>query len=1546
MTDHSGTRIVHYYHHDEVEHLVRVLLPATTQFPSGIETRYDYDMDADHPAMRHNIVRITDASGRIYLENEYAGPEAGWAFNTVQRQLHGGFEYLFDYEQIQWVPPDEVFVEDLASRTCVGQPDGSLHVYTFNFRGDMLDHRTRLNADGSYRIIVIQQRHDAHGNLIETIEPDGASTVFTYDSTNPDARARSNLLKVERRAALPGTPSRIVLRAQFDPVYQLPISTFDEDGRETRLIYDFDLGVPNATGRLVRKESPATTLLDGTPQQSILHFEHDTRGRLVANISSRGARTELERFTGGLLDGFVSRVVADVAGAAETTQYEYDAFGFLRSTTAPDGGIFELRHNAVGQREALALPAIDGFSPVQTAWFGDAGAPVRVERPRGDYSDATITDAFIVDTFEFDVLGRMVVATQAANTARPRRLARKLDYDGRPLSEWNALKTRTDRVYDERGLLIEETRGVGTSSKSRTRYRYDRAGRVVRIEDAVGRVMTIAHDAWGRRREIHLPGGAIQHYIWGTCDRLQETFVEGTPGLGAPTRLLTRQTMTYDERGRTTAVTRWVFEDDATLAHPLTTQFSHDEDDNPIDVHLPTGAVISTQFDGLGRRVRSTDPDGNINRMSYDSGGRLGAVEISEVEGPVTRQRVHRYEYDIRGRLRVSQSPTSRTELTYDDRDLVREQHESGGVTTTFEVGAHGEILSTARDPGGLNVRSRWTYDAELQPIEYVDPVGQTTRWERDPLGRTTRTTLGDGSSWLRNFDPADRLLEQVTPSGSRTRYTYGNQFSSPTGFSVSAGAGLDAVPTHTYEYDALERLVRASAPTGNVARRYDSLGRVIEEATAAGTVSREFDDAARTFDIVYPDGRTERTTRDLLGRTVGVTLQTPGTLGGAAGTQLIAIDYLGIASAGRITYGNGVRATHAYDDARRVMRVDLRSAGGALLDSQRLRHDARGRRAVVQSAFPAPHASLAEFDNCDRLRATREDFPLDLLSNQPNPALQISDVATVATAAATATLVQSFDLNSADDRLQLTRSGAVSSVTTYQHASGHRLANVDGVSLTHHVDGHRASDDRFAYDVDGLGRLTRVRDVATNTVRAEYHYDALGRVAAGTLDGIVFTRAFVDQTWIEERSAGVVRQRSLHPLSIIPLSVTDALGTTYLHEDSGKSLWCSTNAAGNVEQRFRFDAFGSATVFAADGVTITAPASGREPIWRGMPTIANLGLYSTAQRAYDPATGVFLSRDPLLYNDSPSPYAYAAHNPVDFMDPTGREKQPVRGPELIETPKELLENDRWSKIMTYDLDPDKTGYQGEDYLGYGFIYGLKATIYKPIKSWLLDERPKYIDQQGNLRTTSFRPDRSAELAIAFGQIVQMLLPTPRTPPTSRLPVQAEATMGGGAGKLTFLENDIEVGYGSNYTRIGNDPHTMRVTEARQPWPNTHDIIVHAEAPAQGVGQRLSPGYVTNERPFWNVMETHEAQIADAVRWNPNLKPGQPIRALSCALAPEQAQAIANLTGHPVYASPFIVGVEAGAGKMPIEQFIRFDYAAGKWSMTAEKQVWNLYMPR
>ena len=1166
VSDHTQTRVVTYEHHEEIEHLVRVLLPATAEFPNGVPTTYDYDLYADHPAMRHNILRIADAQGRPYLENEYAGPEAGWAFNTVARQLAGGFEYRFDFEQIQFVAPDAANLGALATRTYVAPPDGSLHVYTFNYRGDLLDHRFRLKRDGSNRVVATQFAYDTQGNLTEMIAPDGLRQLMTFDATNSDPCARRNLLRVEMAAPLANlVPSRVLQRTEYDPTYQLPVAATGEAGEVTRYVYDFDLGIPNASGLLSRVEFPKVTLPDGSSQQSITHFEHNARGQVTAVVSPGGSRTTTEYMSGGFRDGLPARIIGDALAAALTTEFEYDSTGHPLRITAAGGHATTLGYNAIGQLEVLTPPAVGGPAhPIRT-WYGDDGSPVRVERPRGNYSNPVLGEPFLSDTFERDALGRMTAAHLAANTDRPRSWRQRVDHEGRPTRVTNPTGTLTEHRFDERGRLLRETRAPGTPDEAISRYDYDRAGRLTLIEDASGWKTTIHPDLWGRVRSVSLPGGAIRANTWGPGDLLLETTSAGSPGPGQAVQPLTRQTYEYDQRGRLTAATVYSAVSDPTAGLALTTHYTYDLDDRIHRVEFPRGSTITFEYDGLGRPAIETDEHGTTREWVYDATGDIHTETVTETEGGALRRVSSTFEHDARGRLAAVHGPSGTTEFDYDDRDALIECREPGGVTSRFTTSPFGEVTDAVLDPTGLNIHSRWSFDDGGRLSAFIDPTSAATTWEYDHLGRVSRRILPGGSTWRYEYDLAARWVEETMPSGTRLRRTL-NARGQPVKLECAAAAGVEPVPDHGFDYDALGRLVRAALPGKVIECSYDSLGRLLQETSLGLAIQLSYNDLNGDTDLHFPDGRRERTHHDPSGRPSRLTLETPGAVfGGVAGTELVAIDYEGHPT--RLTHANGVETTLIYDRPGRVG-IDVHR-GAELLDGYRARYDERDRRALVQQIGDPARNAMHGFDARDRLIVARSGFALPPLPDVTSEADHATAISAGSVAAAGATRTEIYVLDGADDRTRITRSalGAAPVVETHLLGPDHRILTAGASSMSYYGDGQRASDARRHYDIDALGRVVRVRDASTGATLADFTYDALSRATTGSIAGQAFARAFVGTTWIHETLGGeLTRQATPHPLWPQPLQVSSATGIYVSHPDQGLSTLCVTDAAGALQ--------------------------------------------------------------------------------------------------------------------------------------------------------------------------------------------------------------------------------------------------------------------------------------------------------------------------------------------------------------------------------------------
>jgi RHS repeat-associated protein len=102
-----------------------------------------------------------------------------------------------------------------------------------------------------------------------------------------------------------------------------------------------------------------------------------------------------------------------------------------------------------------------------------------------------------------------------------------------------------------------------------------------------------------------------------------------------------------------------------------------------------------------------------------------------------------------------------------------------------------------------------------------------------------------------------------------------------------------------------------------------------------------------------------------------------------------------------------------------------------------------------------------------------------------------------------------------------------------------------------------------------------------------------------------------------------------------------------YLADGLGSTMK-TVDASGNVVNAYEYDIYGAKTS--------SSGSQANEFDFAGQQTDGSTGLQHLRARYYDPATGTFASRDPLL--SAPSwmqhPFGYVAGNPTNLQDPSG----------------------------------------------------------------------------------------------------------------------------------------------------------------------------------------------------------------------------------------------------------------------------------------------------
>jgi len=179
-------------------------------------------------------------------------------------------------------------------------------------------------------------------------------------------------------------------------------------------------------------------------------------------------------------------------------------------------------------------------------------------------------------------------------------------------------------------------------------------------------------------------------------------------------------------------------------------------------------------------------------------------------------------------------------------------------------------------------------------------------------------------------------------------------------------------------------------------------------------------------------------------------------------------------------------------------------------------------------------------------------------------------------------------------------------------------------------------------YTYDQANRLTAAAG-------ATYAYSGDGLRMAKTVSGA--TTAF---TWGRASSVPVVltegsataATKYVYGPGNLPLEQVDSAGQVlFFHPDQLGSTRVLTDASGNTAASFTYDSYGRRT--AATGTSSTPLG------FASQYTDAETGFQYLRARYYDPATGQFLSRDPIE-PITRSAYGYVGGNPLNGSDPTG----------------------------------------------------------------------------------------------------------------------------------------------------------------------------------------------------------------------------------------------------------------------------------------------------
>lgn len=608
-----------------------------------------------------------------------------------------------------------------------------------------------------------------------------------------------------------------------------------------------------------------------------------------------------------------------------------------------------------------------------------------------------------------------------------------------------------------------------------------------------------------------------------------------------------------------------------------------------------------------------TGPQGATASLSYGS----GAAQYLPTGGADTQGNASTTGYDTAG------NPTSggntalaaTASVTYNaDGTLATSKSPSGAVTTFTEDAAKHQITGITPPAGSGRGATGLTYDGYGRLATVTDGRGAVSTYSYDNLDRTTGIAYSGGGSGG----------GAAVPSIGYTFDTAGNLH-----------LRTDGTGTTTLGYDGLNRLTSRTDGAGTpVSYGYDKSGNLTAATNGFGTTTYAYDDANQLTSSMGPSSASTRFYYNADGQRTDTYWRSSAPVPPATvPATFLAHSHTDYDTTGRTarawTSRNSSDTTRVFDTSSCYQKYVAGYACGASptpVDTGLVQYSV-DNLSTVRSDYT--------YDGGNRLTKVANygghtyDYSYDINGNRST-----TKVDTVTT--------QSLTFNTASN--QITTTGyaydAAGNLTT-DPAAGNLTYNKAGQTAS------RATTTTYAYAGPGQGELTHEVAPPTGTTW-DYSYGRASSQGVPILESV--TKNGSTAYFANDPTTGTAQEMHL-------ASGQDAY---YVRDRQGTVVAMISQASGGtLLATYAYDPYGTITVTNNIAGSVATVAINTNPYSHtGGITDPSTGWVHHGARYNDTTTGRWTTTDPLtrLANpDNANTYTYAADNPTNSVDPSGR---------------------------------------------------------------------------------------------------------------------------------------------------------------------------------------------------------------------------------------------------------------------------------------------------